>query len=331
MKITEYKKDKNIKRQLISIDLIKPDKNQPRKEFEEDVLNKMKVLIEKSGVINDIEVDENFVIITGEQRWRAAKLAGLKEVPIQVLGNMSSEARFVRQLRENMGRGSMVPLDIANSLDKIRGWMSNLTGSVDRDKKHVSEYFQKSIKELHELLAIEEDTIREYLSLLGEDEEVKEALKVKGFSRTKVREMKRVPEKYKKGLQGVVVKQKKIARDTVVHLAEAIRRADKYNEPEKVRELLKENYEGLSMVQALNKINKIVPDEEERLKEPSDAMKAIAEKVIELMELLDSHPLSSFDNFHRPYVISDINSLGAYLGNYLKEKIIKSKETKLLN
>ena len=80
MKITEYKKGETVKRKMVSVDSIRPDPDQPRKEFDEAVLEEMKISILKSGIINDIEIDENSVIVTGEQRWRAAKMAGLKEV-----------------------------------------------------------------------------------------------------------------------------------------------------------------------------------------------------------------------------------------------------------
>ena len=75
----------------IPIDKIRPDKNQPRKSFDEDALKGMAVSIKNEGVINAIEIDEKFIIITGEQRWRAAKIAGLKEVPVKIIENITEE------------------------------------------------------------------------------------------------------------------------------------------------------------------------------------------------------------------------------------------------
>jgi hypothetical protein len=60
-----------------------------------------------------------------------------------------------------------------------------------------------------------------------------------------------------------------------------------------------------------------------RIKEPGDAAKAISEKIIELMELLEAHPFVSFDGFSKPLVMRDLNSLGFYIARYFKgqEKI----------
>ncbi len=80
---------------------IKPDKNQPRQTIDEEHIKEISQSIVTEGVINAIEIDENNVIITGEQRWRAAKLAGLKEVPCKIL-KITPELRFRRQVIENL-------------------------------------------------------------------------------------------------------------------------------------------------------------------------------------------------------------------------------------
>ncbi|MEK6884665.1 MAG: hypothetical protein AABY22_33840, partial [Nanoarchaeota archaeon] len=76
-------------------------------------------------------------------------------------------------------------------------------------------------------------------------------------------------------------------------------------------------------------INKIVPDEDSRVKEPGDALKFLGEKITGLMEFLDQHPLSSFDRFHGSMAVKDINSLGFYLKTYLQENK-KVEDKKLL-
>ena len=68
----------------IEIDKIKPDKDQPRTSMDELELKEMAQSIVTQGVINPIEVDNDMVIITGERRWRAAKIAGLKVVPVKI-------------------------------------------------------------------------------------------------------------------------------------------------------------------------------------------------------------------------------------------------------
>jgi len=136
-------------------------------------------------------------------------------------------------------------------------------------------------------------------------------------------------------LRHVVATQKKITRDTVKHLASALHRADKYGEHDKAKKLLAENFDGMSTLTALNKIRKLVPDEEARVKEPADAVRFISEKVVEFMELLEDHPLESFDEVHRALTMRDVTALGFYLQNYLKgikgkDMILEKSKGKLL-
>src|SRR3989344_4249364 len=106
--------------QTIAIEKLHPDPNQPRKYIDEDALKEMAVSVKNEGLINPIEVDGKFVIITGERRWRAAKIAGLKTVPIGVLENISAKDRFIRQMQENLHQDTMSAWDTAEALDKIR-------------------------------------------------------------------------------------------------------------------------------------------------------------------------------------------------------------------
>jgi len=317
-----------MKYQTIPIDKIRPDPNQPRKNFDEEALKEMTVSISNEGVINAIEVDKDMVIITGERRWRASKMAGLKEIPVKIIEKISPKERFIRQVQENIHQNTMSPLDTATSLEKIRTWVSSSTVELDRDKKHQADRYRKGILELHKLLGTPESTISRFLDLLGETGEMKKALQTQGFQMSKVEIVNNSPKKYQADLRHLVASQKDVTRDTVRNIASALKRAEKYEEDHLVKELLKENYEGLTSVEALHKINKIIPDEMSRVKEPADAMKFISEKAVELMELLDEHPLDSFDDFHRPMVVKDLRALGAYMGWYLSGKKEEMKKLK---
>src|SRR3989338_3453322 len=119
----------------IEIDKIRSDPNQPRKHFDEEAMEELATSIKNKGVINDIEVDQDFIIVTGERRWRGAKIAGLKTVPVKVLNNISDDDRFIRQAIENIHQEKMAPLDTAMMLDKIR---KKILTSV-RSEEHTSE------------------------------------------------------------------------------------------------------------------------------------------------------------------------------------------------
>ncbi|ETP71417.1 ParB-like partition protein [Lachnospiraceae bacterium JC7] len=72
---------------LIKLSRIQPDKNQPRKDFDETKLQELADSIREYGVISPIVVKENgafYDIVAGERRWRAARLAGLTEIPVVI-------------------------------------------------------------------------------------------------------------------------------------------------------------------------------------------------------------------------------------------------------
>jgi ParB-like chromosome segregation protein Spo0J len=305
---------------IVNLNLIKPDPKQPRKFIDEKSIEELAISIKNEGLINSIEVDPSYVIITGERRWRAAKKAGLKEIPVKILTGITPNERFIRQVQENVHQNTMTPLDTAEALEKIREIVASSAAELARDKFHVTENFQKGIKEVHDLLGIPENTISEFLLLLGIEGPLKKALRTRGFQWTKILEIKRAPKKYQKKLSEVVATQLKMPRDIVRHIASALNRADRYQEDDNAKKLLEQDFNNLSTVSALDKINKIVPNEESRVKEPADAVRFISEKIIELVDLFEDHPLESFDGFHRPLVIGDINRLGLYLSLYLKGK-----------
>ena len=81
----ELNEDEN--KSIISMNLIKPNSKQPRKIFDEEKLSSLAESIKEHGIIQPIvvkSVNNGYMIIAGERRWRAAKLAGLKEVPVIV-------------------------------------------------------------------------------------------------------------------------------------------------------------------------------------------------------------------------------------------------------
>ena len=70
---------------LKKISEIKPDKEQPRKTFEDESLKFLSESILSNGLITPIDIDEDGMIIDGERRWRAHKIAGLKEIEVRVV------------------------------------------------------------------------------------------------------------------------------------------------------------------------------------------------------------------------------------------------------
>ena len=113
--------DKQDRIQKISVDSIKPDPNQPRKHFDQQSLNELSLSIKNYGLLQPLVVTpsgDNFLIIAGERRFRAAKLAGLKSLPALVRSSEELE-RLEIGLVENVQRVDLSPLEQAISIAKL--------------------------------------------------------------------------------------------------------------------------------------------------------------------------------------------------------------------
>ena len=101
--------------QTLNINKIEPNKNQPRKNFNEDALAELADSIKQFGVIEPLVVvkrDKFYELIAGERRWRAARLAGLKEVPV-VIKDYSDQEVVEIALIENIQREDLNPIEEA--------------------------------------------------------------------------------------------------------------------------------------------------------------------------------------------------------------------------
>lgn len=115
-------KEENVSREtLVKLTKIEPNKNQPRKAFNEDALQELADSIKQHGVIEPLIVQKKgntFEIIAGERRWRAARLAGLKEVPV-IVKEYSPQEIFEIALIENIQREDLNPIEEAIAYKKL--------------------------------------------------------------------------------------------------------------------------------------------------------------------------------------------------------------------
>ena len=118
-KIVEKVVEKVVKsEEMVRISKIEPNREQPRKNFEEDALLELADSIKQFGLIQPLIVQKKndyYEIIAGERRWRAAKLAGLKEVPVIVKEYSKQEAMEIA-LIENIQREDLNPIEEALAL-----------------------------------------------------------------------------------------------------------------------------------------------------------------------------------------------------------------------
>ena len=105
----------------VSIDLIEPNRSQPRKNFDEDSLQELADSIRQFGVIQPLIVqkkDDYYEIIAGERRWRASRIAGLKKLPVIVKDYTAKEVMEI-SLIENIQREDLNPIEEAAAYKKL--------------------------------------------------------------------------------------------------------------------------------------------------------------------------------------------------------------------
>ena len=106
---------------IVKISSVEPNVNQPRKQFDEDALLELSESIKQYGVLQPLLVSDKkdyYEIIAGERRWRAAKLAGLKEVPV-IVKDFSEQELVEISLIENIQREDLNPVEEAMAYKRL--------------------------------------------------------------------------------------------------------------------------------------------------------------------------------------------------------------------
>ena len=125
--------------QEVKLRLVEPNRNQPRKEFDEAELQELADSILRYGVIQPLlvrEKDGHYEIIAGERRWRAAQLAGMKEIPVIIRDYTDQEAAEI-SLIENIQREDLNPVEEARAYQQ-------LIGDYGMTQEELSEVLSKS-------------------------------------------------------------------------------------------------------------------------------------------------------------------------------------------
>ena len=114
---TEVKKTE----MLVKISKVEPNRTQPRKQFDEDALVELSESIKQFGILQPLLVSDKgdyYEIIAGERRWRAAKLAGLKEVPV-IIKEFNDQQVVEISLSENIQREDLNPIEEAMAYKRL--------------------------------------------------------------------------------------------------------------------------------------------------------------------------------------------------------------------
>jgi len=130
---------------LCPLDKIVPQKGQPRQRIDDERLNELAQSIKDHGVIEPLVVrrraQDQFELIAGERRWRAAQRAGLREVLV-VVHDVSAQSAFELALIENVQREDLDPIEFAEALDRLikeHGYtQETLAGRVGKDRSTIA-------------------------------------------------------------------------------------------------------------------------------------------------------------------------------------------------
>lgn len=106
----------------VDIEKIKPNPNQPRKNFDVDALNELAASIKTHGIVQPIVVNDlgygTYMIIAGERRWRAANICGLKTVPAVIRNYTDKQVKEI-SIIENLQREDLNPVEAARAIKEL--------------------------------------------------------------------------------------------------------------------------------------------------------------------------------------------------------------------
>jgi ParB family transcriptional regulator, chromosome partitioning protein len=147
--------------QKLVVNDIQPNPDQPRRHFDEEALKELGESIKQFGVLQPLIVSPNadgsYRIVAGERRWRAAQLAGLKQIPVIVRERKEIEELEIA-LIENVQRVDLSPLEQAISIERLH------------------QQFNMSYKQIAQRLAKAETTVSNIVRLLQLPEKARDAL-----------------------------------------------------------------------------------------------------------------------------------------------------------
>lgn len=170
----------------VKITLVEPNKNQPRKSFDTDKLEALAQSLKENGMIQPIIVTKakegRYTIVAGERRWRAAKLAGFREIPV-IVKDYSDQTVNEVALIENLQREDLNPIEealgyknlcdlygltqeeVSQKIGKSRSAVANSMRLLSLDDKIQKHLISGDISEGHARAALSLDSLelREFL------------------------------------------------------------------------------------------------------------------------------------------------------------------------
>ena len=186
-----------IKVKLIDIE---PNRDQPRKQFDDDALNDLANSIAQHGVLQPLLVrpmsDGTYQLVAGERRWRASRIAGLSEVPV-IIKDLTDAQVAELALVENLQRENLNPMETAKGF------------------KELQDKFQYTQEHISEIIGCSRSAVANALRLLSLSEEIQEMVLLGEISAGHAKALLIAEdEEYRLSLAKLVVKEGLSVRDT---------------------------------------------------------------------------------------------------------------------
>lgn len=170
---------------MVRITKVEPDRQQPRKKFDKEKLDELAASIKTKGLLEPILVqnmEDHYEIIAGERRWRACKIAGLKEIPV-IIKTYDELERVEISLIENIQRENLNPIEEAAAyrrlIDEFHLKQDELAERVSRNRSSIANSMRllKLCEEVQSLVVEEKISMGHARALLAvEDEELQTKL-----------------------------------------------------------------------------------------------------------------------------------------------------------
>lgn len=210
----------------VKISLVEPNRDQPRKKFSEESLAELADSIKQYGIIQPLIVQDKkdyYEIIAGERRWRAAKIAGLKEIPI-IVRDISQQEVMEISLIENIQRENLNPIEEALAykrlLEEFNLKQEEVAKRVSKSRTAVTNSMRllKLTEDVQQMVIDEKLTMGHARCLISvEDPELQKKVALEIIDRNlSVRETEKLMKKLQKMQEAADEEEKKEKEDTAL-------------------------------------------------------------------------------------------------------------------
>lgn len=232
--------------QVIKINEIEPNRNQPRKAFEDEPLQQLAESIKEHGLIQPLLVRPmqtgGYQIVAGERRWRASRMAGLSEVPV-IIKDLDDTKTMEIALIENLQRENL------NSIEEAQGY------------RELMEHYKMTQAEVSKSVGKSRSAIANTLRLLNLPDEILDSVKTGTLSSGHARALLAIEDEQKM----LELAKKSIKQGLTVRDIERLSKADTSKKPNKpAKAVLKDSYFSeveIALKQELNRDTKVIADE----------------------------------------------------------------------